>query len=253
MRVQLPDNAIRALVFLGFILIWQVVVQVMQLDMLPSPYAVSVQLVENVASGELTHHLLITMKRVAISFAIAIVLGFIIGCLMGSFRWVDLLLDVLVTLALNIPALVVIILCYIWLGLHDWVAILAVILNKMPLVIVIIREGVKSVDHKLLEVAQVFRLNRWKTFWKVFIPQLYPYILSCIRNGLSLIWKIVLVVELIGCSDGVGFKLGIFFQFFDIANILAYTFAFAIVVLLIEAFIVQPWERKVTEWRYDSN
>jgi ABC-type nitrate/sulfonate/bicarbonate transport system permease component len=251
MRTQLPDNLIRFLVFLGFILVWQLSVQFIELDMLPSPFVVFQQLLENISNGELLHHLSITLTRVGISFVVALSVGFFIGCLMGWFRWVDLLLDVLVTLALNIPALVVIILCYIWLGLHDWVAILAVILNKAPLVIVTIREGVKSIDDKLLEVARVFKLGPWKTFWKVFFPQLYPYILTCIRNGLSLIWKVVLVVELIGCSDGVGFQLGIFFQFFDIANILAYTFAFAIVVLLIEALVVQPWERKITEWRYD--
>lgn len=251
MRVKLPDNLIRIFVFLGFLLVWQLSVHLVALDMLPSPLVVFQQLVENIRNGELIHHLLITLKRVGISFFVALSVGFLIGCLMGWFRWIDLLLDVLVTLALNIPALVVIILCYIWLGLHDWVAILAVILNKAPLVIVTIREGVKSIDYKLLEVAKVFKMGPWKTFWKVFFPQLYPYILTCIRNGLSLIWKVVLVVELIGCSDGVGFQLGIFFQFFDIANILAYTFAFAIVVLLIEAFIVQPWERKITEWRYD--
>ena len=48
---------------------------------------------------------------------------------------------------------------------------------------------------------------------KILLPQLYPYILSSARSGLSLIWKIVLVVELLGRSNGVGFKLYGFFNF----------------------------------------
>jgi NitT/TauT family transport system permease protein len=73
--------------------------------------------------------------------------------------------------------------------------------------------------------------------------------MAAARSGLALIWKIVLVVELLGRSDGVGFQLGTFFQFFDITNILAYTLAFAAVVLGVEAVLMRPLERRLTRWR----
>lgn len=69
------------------------------------------------------------------------------------------------------------------------------------------------------------------------------------RSGLALIWKIVLVVELLGRSNGVGFQLHIYYQFFDITSILAYTLAFAGVVLLIEALVMRPLENQLTRWR----
>ena len=69
------------------------------------------------------------------------------------------------------------------------------------------------------------------------------------RSGLSLIWKIVLVVELLGRSNGVGFKLYGFFQFFDISGILAYTLAFVFLIIIIEFIIVRPFERKISVWR----
>ena len=69
------------------------------------------------------------------------------------------------------------------------------------------------------------------------------------RSGLALIWKIVLVVELLGRSDGVGFQLQLFFQLFDVPAILAYTLAFVAVVQVIELTILQPLERRVTRWR----
>lgn len=244
------ENLTRLLVLIGLFIIWQLVVQLVQPELLPSPVQVLEQLMVEIANGDLVYHLLVTLKRVAISFAIAMIFGFIIGALMGWFQWVNLLLDVPMTLALNIPALVVIIICYIWFGLNDSVAILAVVLNKTPMVIITIRDGVKAIDRGLLEVAKVFNMSHLKTFWNVLLPQLYPFILSCVRNGLSLIWKIVLVVELIGCSNGVGFKLGVFFQYFDIAKIFAYTFAFVICILLIETLIVQPLERRSHRWRH---
>ena len=62
-------------------------------------------------------------------------------------------------IGLNIPALVTIIICYIWFGLTDFSAILAVIINKVPIIIVNIREGVKSMDKKYLQLALVYSLS----------------------------------------------------------------------------------------------
>jgi NitT/TauT family transport system permease protein len=73
--------------------------------------------------------------------------------------------------------------------------------------------------------------------------------MAAARGGLALIWKIVLVVELLGRSNGIGFELHVFFQLFDIVGILAYTLAFAGVVLLIEAGVMRPLERHLTAWR----
>ena len=84
---------------------------------------------------------------------------------------------------------------------------------------------------------------------KILLPQLYPYVLSSARSGLSLIWKIVLVVELLGRSDGVGFKLYGFFQFFDISGILAYTLTFVAIIIFVEFLLVRPLEKKLTAWR----
>ncbi|MES9894069.1 MAG: ABC transporter permease subunit [Candidatus Thiodiazotropha endolucinida] len=81
------------------------------------------------------------------------------------------------------------------------------------------------------------------------MPQLYPYLITAARSGLSLIWKIVLVVELLGRSDGVGFQLSTFFQFFDITSILAYTLAFVFVIYSIESLLMRPLENYLSRWR----
>jgi NitT/TauT family transport system permease protein len=112
-----------------------------------------------------------------------------------------------------------------------------------------LREGARAVDTQLLEVAQVYRLSRTACFFKVYLPQLYPYLFSSARNGLALIWKIVLVVELLGRSDGVGFQIGSFFHFFDISSILAYTLAFSALIFLLETLLLRPLENRLNRWR----
>jgi NitT/TauT family transport system permease protein len=234
---------------LGFLVVWQLAAMAVNKPLLPAPTVVLSSLWNDLVGGSLLYHLGITLARVAVSFLIAMALGTALGIVMGRYRDVDAALDSLLVLALNIPALVTIILCYIWFGLTEMAAVTAVALNKIPTVVVTVREGARAVDRQLMEVAGVYRVSTWRTFVQVYLPQLYPYLMAAARSGLALIWKIVLVVELLGRSNGVGFQLGTFFQFFDITGILAYTFAFAAVVLVVEAILMRPLERRLTRWR----
>ncbi len=228
---------------------WQIISVLLNDPILPSPIAVAVRAAEYFKNGELPYHLGITLLRVVCAFFIALAIGSIVGIMMGTSKTTDSALDGILVLGLNIPALVTIILCYIWLGLTDVAAITAVAINKIPTVTVILREGARAVDKELLQVATAFRLSPKRRLLRVYLPQLYPYLMAASRNGLALIWKIVLVVELLGLSSGVGFQLGTFFQFFDITSILAYTAAFIVVIMGIEQFIMRPLDRKIAIWK----
>lgn len=243
-------NKYNSLFFLA--IAWQIIAMYLKLDTLPTPLVVLESMYFHIVEDELLYHLGITLYRVFLAFSIAMIIGIFFGILMGRYQKIDDSLDSLLILGLNLPALITIILCYIWFGLSDFSAILAVVLNKVPTVIVAIREGCKAVNYKLLEISKVYKLSKYDTFTKIYLPQVYPYIMVSARSGLSLIWKIVLVVELLGRSSGMGFQISMFFQFFDITSILAYSFSFIIVILFIENFILQPLEKKLTSWREDA-
>ena len=232
-----------------FLCVWQIASIWIDADLLPSPTRVALSIHEHLFAGDLLSSVAITLARVGVSFFIAMAFGIAVGVLMGRNQNWDAALDGLLILSLNLPALVVIILCYLWFGLGEFAAVLAVSINKFPIVVVNMREGAKAVDMDLLQVTQAFKVSPYRTFFKVYLPQLYPYLLASARSGLALVWKIVLVVELLGRSDGVGFKLGIFFQFFDITSILAYSFAFILVVMIIELLMIAPLDRRLMEWR----
>jgi NitT/TauT family transport system permease protein len=217
--------------------------------MLPAPATVLRAIIEEARSGALLFHLGATLARVALAFTLAMTLGTAIGYLMGRMRTVDRLGDPWLILLLNLPALVVIILAYIWAGLTEVAAIAAIAINKLPNAVVTVREGTRALDHRLDEMASAFALPRGRTFRHVVLPQLAPYIAAAARSGLSLVWKIVLVAELLGRPNGVGFEIGTAFQLFDITHILAYALAFAAVVMVIETFLVQPFERRASRWR----
>jgi NitT/TauT family transport system permease protein len=191
----------------------------------------------------------VTLARVFLAFALAMALGAGIGIALGRRRTLNLFLDPWLILSLHMPALVTIVLCYIWAGLNETAAILAVVVNKMPNTAVTLREGARALDKSYEEMAFVYGFGRWKTFRHVLVPQLAPFFVAAARSGLALVWKIVLVVELLGRSNGVGFMIYSYFQNFDVTGILAYALAFIMVVLVIEYLLLQPWETAASRWR----
>ncbi len=231
------------------LLLWAGIALVVKTPLLPTPAAVLETFWLALQSGELPEHLLVTLRRVLIAFALAMALGTLLGVWMGRSRLANALLDPLLVLFLNLPALVTIILLYVWFGLVEAAAVLAVVVNKVPNVAVTVREGARSIDPKLEQMAMVYRFTRWQRIRHVWLPQLFPYLMAATRGGLALIWKIVLVVELLGRSDGIGFQLHMAFQIFDVASILAYSLAFIAVVQLIELALLQPLERRASAWR----
>jgi NitT/TauT family transport system permease protein len=243
------NKLLPGLSLLAFLAVWQGLAVYLNSNTLPTPEKVAVVFWQGCVSGQLPFHLGATLLRLVVSFSIAMLLGCAIGIVLGRNKKLDAFFDNWLVIFLNIPALVTIILCYVWFGLVESAAILAVVINKLPNVIVTIREGTRTLDQDLLEMARCYHFNRRKTLVHVIWPQLHPFVMGATRSGLALIWKIILVVELLGRSNGMGYQLHLFFQLFDVASILAYTIAFVAVIQLIELIILKPLDRKSQRWR----
>jgi NitT/TauT family transport system permease protein len=247
--LKLTQQLLPLLSLLVFLALWQGSALYINNHTLPTPAAVALVFWQACASGQLPFHLGVTLLRLLVSFSIAMLLGSAIGIVLGRHKKLDAFFDNWLVIFLNVPALVTIILCYVWFGLIESAAILAVVINKLPSVIVTIREGARSLDQDLLDMARCFRFSQRKTLVHVIWPQLHPFVMAATRSGLALIWKIILVVELLGRSNGMGYQLHLFFQMFDVASILAYTIAFVGVIQLIELTILKPLDRKALRWR----
>jgi NitT/TauT family transport system permease protein len=217
--------------------------------LLPEPQTVWLAIVREAGSGALSFNLSVTLARVAVSFTIAMTLGTALGLAMGRVPLFDRLADPWLIVLLNMPALVIIVLAYVWVGLTETAAIAAIALNKLPIATVTVREGARALDPALNEMATVFRVGEWARLRHVVLPQLAPFLAAAARSGLSLVWKIALIVELLGRPNGVGFEIGVAFQLFDVTSILAYALVFVAVMLAIETLLVQPIERHVSRWR----
>lgn len=242
-------RTLTVLSLLVLLAIWQALAIYLNSNLLPTPATVATVFWLESVSGQLPYHMGVTLLRLLASFSIAMFLGCAIGIALGRNKKLDAFFDNWLVIFLNVPALVTIILCYVWFGLVESAAILAVVVNKLPNVIVTIREGTRRLDQDLLEMGCSFHFSARKMLVHVIWPQLHPFVMATTRSGLALIWKIILVVELLGRSNGMGYQLHLFFQLFDVASILAYTIAFVAIIQLIELMILKPLDKKSLRWR----
>jgi NitT/TauT family transport system permease protein len=249
MRVT-RDPVIFALSILGFIVFWAIL-SALKADprILPPPWEVLRAVVHEAQTGALWSNLGATLARVSVAFLLSMAAGSVLGLLLGRHPGLDRWADPWVVIFLNLPALVVIVLCYLWIGLNEVAAITAVTLNKTAMVLVTIREGARVLDPTLDDMARVYRIDGWQRLRHVILPQLAPWFASAARNGLAVIWKIVLVVEFLGRSSGVGFQIHLKFQMFDIPGVMAWAVTFVVVMLIIDYGVIQPWERHASAWR----
>ncbi|MEO0919022.1 MAG: ABC transporter permease [Pseudomonadota bacterium] len=246
----MSDRLTPFLSIFGLLLLWVVAAQLTSdAQVLPTPWDLLPLYAQEISSGELFKHLGATLVRVFWAFALAMTLGMLIGLSMGRSARVNQWLDPWLVIFLNLPALVLIVLCYLWIGLTEAAAIIAVTPNKVPNVATVLREGARAMDPQLDAMAQVYRMSKWTRFRHVVLPQLAPFIAAAARSGVAVIWKIVLVVEFLGRSSGIGFQIHLYFQLFDVAMVLVYAFSFIIVMLLVEWVLLQPWERRTSRWR----
>src|SRR6266566_1407973 len=133
---------------------WSIGSQIAGPRMLPDPQSVALLVMSEAQSGALAFNLGTTLLRVVVAFTLAMALGSVMGLLMGRFRAADSIGDPWLVVLLNLPA-------YVWAGLTETAAIAAVALNKLPIATVTVREGARSLDRGLDEMAQVFRMSAW--------------------------------------------------------------------------------------------
>lgn len=232
------------------VVIWGILAAIAQNRHGPGPLEVLGLVMREAASGALWMHLGATLTRVALAFMAAMLIGSAIGLALGRNHTADKFFDAWLILILNLPALVIIALSYVWLGPYDTTAILATAINKIPNVAVQMREGARSLSRDLDEMAAVYKFGWIKTFRHVTVPQLAPFFAAAARSGLALVWKIVLVVEALGGhSKGVGHQIFTAFQSFDVPMILAYALAFIVVIQLVEIGLLQPMQSRLNRWK----
>jgi NitT/TauT family transport system permease protein len=243
------DAITSALSVLAIIGAWYVGSWTMSEKVLPAPHIVAVVLFEAMRSGQIWLDIGITLGRILIAFTISMAISAALGFTMGLSHRASVFFRVWIVCFITIPALVIMLTCYMVIGLNDKAAILGAAIPIIPILTINIRDGVKGIDPRLLGMAKAFRASTRQQIFEVVAPQIAPILLASARFGLGLVWKMILFAELLGRGDGIGYKIEFYYQMFNMKEVLAHALSFLVVMLFIEVVILGTIEKRIFRWR----
>jgi NitT/TauT family transport system permease protein len=217
--------------------------------LLPSPLATFTEAVDLVSGGTFFFQMLQSLRRVFVGFAIAMLFSVVVGIYMGTVKVGERFFQPLVVLGLTIPGLMWSLIAVMLFGLNELAPYFAVAVTIFPMLVINIWAGVKTLDKELMDMSHVFRFSPGMKIFHVIIPQLVPNILAATRYGLGLAWKVVVVVEMFGTSNGVGYQVMKAYEVFDMRRVIAWTITFIVAMIVIEYGAISLVERQVTSWR----
>lgn len=236
-----------------FLMLWEVTARFVVADMLPSVVPVANNMVEIAASGVFVTHLVDTLWRVSVGFILAYGISIPLGIAMGWDERAEYFFDIPVLIGISVPGLAVAIIAIIWFGLSELAAYFSVFFLATPMIVFNFWHGTKSIDEDLIRMGQSFEVSRLSLVRNVVLPSLLPHLLAAARFGLAISWKIVVIVELLGLTSGIGFMINRQFQLYSIVGVFAWTLNFTLVMMAIEFGILKTIEKRVTKWRGDSS
>ncbi|MFL6657100.1 MAG: ABC transporter permease [Massilia sp.] len=175
-------------------------------NLLPAPSAVLETLVYLAHNG-LAAHIASSTARVVAGFAAGAGLAVVIGAAVALNRRAEALLDPSFQALRAIPSLAWVPLLLLWFGIDETPKLILIAIGAFFPVYMGVASGIRGVDRKLIEVAQLYQLDRLALARRVLIPAALPALMTGLRNGLSLAWMFMVAAELIAASRGLGFLL----------------------------------------------
>lgn len=241
--------ALMALSVVSILLIWTLGASVLPPSVLPAPNAVLWQMWVNAQGTMMWSDMAITLQRVVLAFMLAMSVAMIIGFATALSKTANHFFRIWIILGVTMPALVLILMSYMIVGLNDTAAIIGAALPVIAILTINIREGVSALDARTMGMARAFRATPRQMFFDVMTPQVVPVLLASTRFGIGLIWKMVLFVELLGRGNGIGYRIEFYYQMFNMRQVLALALSFLVVMLIIELGIIGQAERRLYRWR----
>jgi ABC-type nitrate/sulfonate/bicarbonate transport system permease component len=182
-----------------------------------------------VAAGDIPLQILASLKRAAIGYVLAAAVFIPLGILMGLFDGCRRALDVIIEMLRPIPPPVVIPVALLFFGLEDEMKIFVIFFSCAWPILLNTLEGVRSIERLLLYTARTFGLSHARIIWQVVLPASSPQIMTGLRISLPITLILVVISEMVGSADGIGYFILDAQRRFKVAQMYAGMLALAIV------------------------
>ena len=198
---------------LSFLALWSVAALsgITSREFLPAPWDVVLrfgQLLVTPFAGYVLHeHLLSSLQRFGMGFALAVLVGIPLGLLMAWFRWVDRIVTPAFESVRFVAPIAWVPFAALWFGTGIGGPVLIIFMGAFPPVLINTYRGARQVDRKYIEASQMLGANSWRSMTEVLLPAAVPSIVAGLRISAGLGWQSLVGAELIVASSGVGYLM----------------------------------------------
>ena len=248
-RTLLTPRAARITAPVLFVLAWQLIAPTIPSRILPMPADVVEAMWEQLRDGSLLDAFSVSLVRLAIGFALALVVGSVLGLAMGMSPRIEAMLHDFVVVGLTFPYLIWGLLVAMWFGFGPIGPVLVVFIAGLPYVILNASEGVRDVSKELRDMATAYEVPRERVLRHLVIPSLSPFFFASLRYGLANGWKGLVLAEVFAATSGAGYHINEMREYGNFAGVVGFAVYFAIFSIVVERLVFGRLSRRVFRWR----
>jgi ABC-type nitrate/sulfonate/bicarbonate transport system, permease component len=189
------------------LIIWEIAARAgfVTARLMPAPSTIALAGWNALVDGTLIYHTLVSTRRALIGLAIGGGLGFVAGIATGLWKPAETLLDSTLQMVRNVPHLALIPLVILWFGIDETAKIFLVAIGVFFPIYINTFHGVRTVDPQVVEMAQIYGLDRRALVSRIILPGALPSILVGLRYALGFMWLTLIVAETISATSGIGY------------------------------------------------
>jgi len=216
---------------------------------IPPPSKIFTIFTNLIFSGQIPLQILVSMKRAAAGYFLAAAVFIPLGIFMGLSPVIHRLFEVVVEMLRPVPPPVVIPVALLFFGLGDEMKVFVIFFSCAWPILLNTLDGVRNLDWVLLNTARTFGLPRRKIIWQVIVPACLPQIMTGLRVSLPIMLILVVISEMVGSTDGIGYFVLDSQRRFRVAQMYAGMLALAILGYTLNQLfnliqrLLLPWQR----------
>jgi ABC-type nitrate/sulfonate/bicarbonate transport system permease component len=228
---------------------WEVIARIMKSVYVPPVSTIAVTFVHEWFSPTFGQQAIPSLYRMVVGYFFASVIGITIGIVIGSSKAIYRLLDPVLQFLRAIPPTAIIPVGILLIGIGDQMKMVVIAFGSMWPILINSADGARLVPTERLDTARIFGLNSVETLLRVIVPSATPMIAAGMRTGLSIAFIMIVVSEMIGSTDGLGYYILSAQRTFAIPEMYGGIVLLAILGYLLNTGFVWA-EHRVLAWHY---
>src|ERR1700722_17990670 len=239
---------ITVVVLLG---LWQIIASIKQTVYVPPVSTIFLTFLKEWFSPTFGQQAVPSLYRMVVGYFCATCVGITVGIVIGSFKRIYQLLDPVLQFWRAIPATAIIPVGILLIGIGDQMKMVVICFGAMWPILINTADGARLVPPERFDTAKIFGLTPFETLMRVILPSATPMIAAGMRTGLSIAFIMIVVSEMIGSTDGLGYYILQAQRTFAIPEMYGGILLLAILGYLLNTGFLQV-EQRVLSWHYGA-